>query len=298
MIELSTLSHASLWILSRFEFCQEQVRHSVKNLETAQAMDAIYRFLWDDYASWYVEFLKTDKQDLEFAKLLFGHFVSLLSPFAPFVAESLWTDFFQNSSTLAKLEMSEIIAELGELPKITLENQDMEKDGNAKNLTHNLILEFSDLVDFIREIRSVRGLFGIDPSFKLTMWTQNMNLKKYTKFLEHIAKSELKIEENVETQQLNPTQNQLFEIKISQFIAKIDLLAKITDPTKQIEKSQKELESLEKQIKVLKNQLNNENFTKNASPEIILDTQTNLAERQTDLLAQQNKIQFLTMVVK
>ena len=244
MIELSTLSHASLWILSRFEFCQEQVRHSVKNLETAQAMDAIYRFLWDDYASWYVEFLKTDKQDLEFAKLLFGHFVSLLSPFAPFVAESLWTDFFQNSSTLAKLEMSEIIAELGELPKITLENQDMEKDGNAKNLTHNLILEFSDLVDFIREIRSVRGLFGIDPSFKLTMWTQNMNLKKYTKFLEHIAKSELKIEENVETQQLNPTQNQLFEIKISQFIAKIDLLAKITDPTKQIEKSQKELESL------------------------------------------------------
>ena len=298
MIELSTLSHASLWILSRFEFCQEQVRHSVKNLETAQAMDAIYRFLWDDYASWYVEFLKTDKQDLEFAKLLFGHFVSLLSPFAPFVAESLWTDFFQNSSTLAKLEMSEIIAELGELPKITLENQDMEKDGNAKNLTHNLILEFSDLVDFIREIRSVRGLFGIDPSFKLTMWTQNMNLKKYTKFLEHIAKSELKIEENVETQQLNPTQNQLFEIKISQFIAKIDLLAKITDPTKQIEKSQKELESLEKQIKVLKNQLNNENFTKNASPEIILDKQTNLAERQTDLLAQQNKIQFLTMVVK
>ena len=298
MIELSTLSHASLWILSRFEFCQEQVRHSVKNLETAQAMDAIYRFLWDDYASWYVEFLKTDKQDLEFAKLLFGHFVSLLSPFAPFVADSLWTDFFQNSSTLAKLEMSEIIAELGELPKITLENQDMEKDGNAKNLTHNLILEFSDLVDFIREIRSVRGLFGIDPSFKLTMWTQNMNLKKYTKFLEHIAKSELKIEENVETQQLNPTQNQLFEIKISQFIAKIDLLAKITDPTKQIEKSQKELESLEKQIKVLKNQLNNENFTKNASPEIILDKQTNLAERQTDLLAQQNKIQFLTMVVK
>ena len=298
MIELSTLSLASLWILSRFEFCQEQVRHSVKNLETAQAMDAIYRFLWDDYASWYVEFLKTDKQDLEFAKLLFGHFVSLLSPFAPFVAESLWTDFFQNSSTLAKLEMSEIIAELGELPKITLENQDMEKDGNAKNLTHNLILEFSDLVDFIREIRSVRGLFGIDPSFKLTMWTQNMNLKKYTKFLEHIAKSELKIEENVETQQLNPTQNQLFEIKISQFIAKIDLLAKITDPTKQIEKSQKELESLEKQIKVLKNQLNNENFTKNASPEIILDKQTNLAERQTDLLAQQNKIQFLTMVVK
>ncbi len=298
MIELSTLSPASLWILSRFEFCQEQVRHSVKNLETAQAMDAIYRFLWDDYASWYVEFLKTDKQDLEFAKLLFGHFVSLLSPFAPFVADSLWTDFFQNSSTLAKLEMSEIIAELGELPKITLENQDMEKDGNAKNLTHNLILEFSDLVDFIREIRSVRGLFGIDPSFKLTMWTQNMNLKKYTKFLEHIAKSELKIEENVETQQLNPTQNQLFEIKISQFIAKIDLLAKITDPTKQIEKSQKELESLEKQIKVLKNQLNNENFTKNASPEIILDKQTNLAERQTDLLAQQNKIQFLTMVVK
>ena len=96
--------------------------------------------------------------------------------------------------------------------------------------------------------------------------------------MEHIAKSELKIEENVETQQLNPTQNQLFEIKISQFIAKIDLLAKITDPTKQIEKSQKELESLEKQIKVLKNQLNNENFTKNASPEIILDKQTNLAE--------------------
>ena len=298
MIELSTLSPASLWILSRFEFCQEQVRHSVKNLETAQAMDAIYRFLWDDYASWYVEFLKTDKQDLEFAKLLFGHFVSLLSPFAPFVADSLWTDFFQNSSTLAKLEMSEIIAELGELPKITLENQDMEKDGNAKNLTHNLILEFSDLVDFIREIRSVRGLFGIDPSFKLTMWTQNMNLKKYTKFLEHIAKSELKIEENVETQQLNPTQNQLFEIKIGQFIAKIDLLAQITDPTKQIEKSQKELESLQKQIQVLENQLNNKNFTKNASPEIILDRQTNLTERQTDLVAQQNKIQFLTMVVK
>ncbi len=235
------LSPASLWVLDKFENCQNKVAISVEKLELSEVVDALYRFLWDDFASWYVEFLKTDNRDLPFARLIFGHFVILISPFAPFVAEKLWSDFFGHGEFLAGLNVLEQ-TKLEKLPKIAelekileIESKVFQKELSIekiqiseKNENENEILEnsqsqnleieensslradikdFEDLIIFIKEIRSTRGLFGIDPGFVLELFG-NINLINYAKFLKHLAKCETKSEYELENTVENKTGKQ------------------------------------------------------------------------------------------
>ncbi len=65
------LSSASFWILSKYYQLEKTLDANLKIYELAHSVTAIYKFLWDDYANWYVEFLKTSEDDMTFAVELF-----------------------------------------------------------------------------------------------------------------------------------------------------------------------------------------------------------------------------------
>ena len=91
------LSPASLWILKKFITLENNLNLAIAEYDIAHAIDELYKFLWNDFADWYVEYLKTDSLDLAFAKELYKNFVVLLSPYAPFETEVLWKEFFKQS---------------------------------------------------------------------------------------------------------------------------------------------------------------------------------------------------------
>lgn len=327
------LSFASLWVLAKFEKCEEEVKVSLEKLEIASVIDVLYRFLWDEFAAWYLEFLKTESSDLEFGKAIFEKYIIILSPFAPFISQSLWENFFGKTDLLANLNLKK----LENSPNLTQSETQIEenlkqnlntKSKNPKTSISQVrpkpslitlpkiedkdlvkIEEFAKTITFVTKIRSLRGLFGIDFGTLIIVLTDNISLFQFAKFAKHLAKVQI---EEINAQKPNlPTHsnlelkadfniesklNDLFEIKIGQkkpIIAKIDLISYIFEPQKQFEKAQKESENLAKQIEILQRQLQNPDFIQRAQSEIIEQKQTDLQERQTDLNFQTQKINFL-----
>ena len=102
--DFELLSPASHWIAAKFVKLQKSLDQQFEIYEFGRCVDALYDFLWNDFASVYVEYLKSQPQDLEFAKILFREFIILLSPFCPFLCEVLWLEFFGEKSLLAEFE--------------------------------------------------------------------------------------------------------------------------------------------------------------------------------------------------
>jgi valyl-tRNA synthetase len=64
-IEVSKLNLPSKWILSKLNKVIENVDYNMENYEFGEAARTLYSFVWDDFASWYVELSKVDLQSEE-----------------------------------------------------------------------------------------------------------------------------------------------------------------------------------------------------------------------------------------
>nr|MCR5231918.1 valine--tRNA ligase [Acholeplasmatales bacterium] len=64
-IQVEKLDLPSKWILSRLNRVIENVDYNMEKYEFGEAAKSIYSFVWDDFASWYVELSKVDLQSYD-----------------------------------------------------------------------------------------------------------------------------------------------------------------------------------------------------------------------------------------
>ncbi len=97
--DLSHLSLADAWILSKLNRTIEHVTGNMEKYEFALVGNELYSFVWDDFCSWYVEMsksnLNSDDENVRKAAqstlLISLHsIVRLLHPFMPFVTEEIY----------------------------------------------------------------------------------------------------------------------------------------------------------------------------------------------------------------
>jgi len=261
------LSEASIWIFSKYLQLQTELDQHQNTYELAHSVDALYKFLWDNYANWYVEYLKTDKTQIPFAKDLFRQYIIILSPFAPFETEALWQQFF-NEKQLIAFEV---------------------KDPNWSQNVLNSITDFSsgqnfqDILDLISDLRSFRGLFAIDPVNFIEVTTQNEQFKKYLEFIKLVGRSSIKFDKI----------DGLYVIESNKFQLGIDLLKYIKDVGVEISRTEKIILSLDKQIQRLTTQLSNQQFLEAAEAEVIAEKKQDLENRQNEKRQQENKLTIL-----
>ncbi len=100
-IDLNTakLNLASKWILNKLNKTIEVVDYNYDKYEFGEANKALYNFIWEDFANWYVEISKVDLQgsDLENKNTtqnvlvyVLMQIVKLLHPVAPFITEEIY----------------------------------------------------------------------------------------------------------------------------------------------------------------------------------------------------------------
>lgn len=98
-IEVSKLNLPSKWILSKLNKVIENVDYNMEKYEFGEAARTLYTFVWDDFASWYVELSKVDlqsedKQEQQMTKNVLVYvlrsIVKLLHPFIPFITEEIY----------------------------------------------------------------------------------------------------------------------------------------------------------------------------------------------------------------
>ena len=270
------LKSPSFWILSKYYQLEQDLEHNLKNYELAHNIDAIYRFLWDDFASWYVEYLKTANEvELAFAKDLFRQFVITASAYCPFETEVLWSQFFGESQLLANfVKDSNWTTKAFEIYFGCYQ---------LDNLTHHQdYLEFETVIEFVTSMRSLRGLFAIDPVVEIQVWTQSPLLHKYQDFIKLVSKSTV----------CPQSQDNYYTVTTKTYDYKINILEYIKDIEWEIARTNKLIESLDKQIQALQKQLGNSSFVDNASSDIIQEKQSNLSDRQLEIKQQQDKLTF------
>ncbi len=80
-------------ILNELKMTIKQVNRDLEKFRFAQAGEAIYHFLWDEVASFYIERVK-EREDKKTALAVLRHVfingIKLLHPFMPFVTEAVW----------------------------------------------------------------------------------------------------------------------------------------------------------------------------------------------------------------
>lgn len=79
------------WIASKLERLIEQTMNQLENFAFGQAGEALYDFAWHDFADWYLEIVKIEK-NVPLAHQTFRTLLILLHPFMPFVTETLWKE--------------------------------------------------------------------------------------------------------------------------------------------------------------------------------------------------------------
>ena len=84
------------WFEAKFNQELAEINALFDKFRISEALMAIYKLVWDDFCSWYLEMVKPgyeqpiDSKTLEATKDFFEKILKVMQPFTPFVAEELW----------------------------------------------------------------------------------------------------------------------------------------------------------------------------------------------------------------
>lgn len=92
-IDYSKLTDTDKWILNYLNNTVERVNDLMDNFRIHEAADAVYHFFWHEYCDWYLEFSKSDSENLDTRKALkytLFRLLQLLHPFMPYITEEIF----------------------------------------------------------------------------------------------------------------------------------------------------------------------------------------------------------------
>jgi valyl-tRNA synthetase len=87
---------AAQWIEQKFFLTLEKIETNYAEYRLSDALMTLYKFIWDDFCSWYLEMIKPsfgdplERETYEKTIAIFEKMMILLHPFMPFVTEEIW----------------------------------------------------------------------------------------------------------------------------------------------------------------------------------------------------------------
>ncbi len=247
--ELQAKSLADKWILSRLNQLISVVTKNIEDFKFSEAGTALYDFLWHDFADWYLEISKQEKNHSVLRHVL-SVWLKMAHPFIPFVTEEIWSQ----SAPSGKNNM--LIVQPWPVADKKANNAAAEK-------------EFGLLQQFITAIRNFRSEHATPPTELLTVAFSG---KQTGLVLDNIdvVKTLARLSKLERKPIAKPTGS----------LAGLDyaIEAKI-DKAKQ----QKEVAGLSAYIQQLESKLSNRNFVERAPKEVVDKERQKLAEAQDKL---------------
>jgi valyl-tRNA synthetase len=252
---------AITWFQSKMHDSLAALNDDFVKFRMSGALLTIYKLIWDDFCSWYLEMIKpefgkpidktTNDQTIEFFETL----LKALHPFMPFITEELWHELKERNGCI-------IVAEW---PK--------QRTSDA-----SILNEGTYAFDIITEIRNCRNAKGISPkeSVKLVVKSgEEILIKSFWPIIKKL--SNVSDVSSTETKIDNATS---FLIKSSEFFIPIE--GKI-DIAKEREAILKDLEYHRGFMATVDKKLSNEKFVKSAPPHVIELERKKKADAETKI---------------
>ncbi len=245
--EESTIAIA--WFQSKMNQSLGELEDHFSKFRMSDALHLIYKLIWDDFCSWYLEMIKPEFgkpiEEETYSKTIkyFETLLKALHPFMPFITEELWHELRDRS------EKDCII--ISDWPKIS--TFDIE-----------ILNESTTAFDIITEIRNCRNAKGISPKESLSLFIKSENSSLVKSFWPIIKKlSNLTTIEYTEVKIDNAT---TFMVGSTEIFIPVN---KEIDVEKERAEILKDLEYHRGFMTAVDKKLSNEKFVNSAPPQVI-----------------------------
>ena len=216
------------WYENNLNHTINQVNKNLDNFRISDSLMLIYKLIWDDFCSWFLETIKPDygkpisRQYLDKIKKLFLTNLELLHPFMPFITEELWQkikdkkeeSIMVTSWPIEKKFDSKILNHFDRAKKIISEIRKFRKeklikgstllnlkfDGSEEKLPYSEVLKKLGNLESIKSMNSGKGItdytfivddmeFAIPVNFDLDSKLEQEKLENELSYTEGFLKS-------------------------------------------------------------------------------------------------------------
>ena len=246
------------YMLSKLATATEEVRVNLDTYKFNEAAASLYRFIWNEFCDWGIEYSKASKDSLFELAAIFKEALKLTSPFMPFISEYLYQKLSGTS-----LEDTESIMVMN-FPKDLKEDKEVEA-------MFGLIEE---AITSVRRAKVVIDMGNSKISKAYIKFDVNIDKEVVRPFIEKLAKVE-RIE-FVDAKVENSITDVSANVEVYLPTSEIDMSPIIDKLNKQAIKTQKEFDKLN-------GMLSNERFVANAPAEVITANRKSLEEASNKL---------------
>ncbi len=245
--EVNGVNFAVEWFENRLKEARAELDNLFKDFRLSEALKTVYSLIWDDFCSWYLEWVKPPMNEpienriYEKTVDFFEQLMQLLHPFMPFVTEEIFHQLKQQTTDLIIKQYPAVAAPV-------------------KKVLANATL----LKEVITAIRDARAKAQLKPKDSIRL---------------HILPEEQEIYKTVEpvlAKQVNAEVVNYISAPVAGSITVVVQKDKffiestaVVDTAKQKEQLQKDLEYLRGFLFSVDKKLGNERFVQNARPEVI-----------------------------
>ena len=273
-MDLTDLTGADKWILSKVNTLAKDVTENMDKYELGIAVQKVYDFIWEEFCDWYIEMVKprlysdtdsTKGAALWTLKTVLGNALKLLHPYMPFITEEIYC-------TLHPEEESIMISSW----PVFKEEWNFAKEEEAVEI----------IKEAVRSIRNVRTGMNVPPSRKAKVFVTAED-EKIRKIFEE---GEVFFAPLAHASQVVVQKDKagIEEDAVSAVTSKAVIympFAELVDVEKEIERLKKEEERLTKELARVNGMLGNERFISKA-PKAKVDEERAKLERYTSMMEQ------------
>ena len=245
--ESGVRSFAVDWFENRLNEVRIELDTQFKDFNLSAALKTIYSLIWDDFCSWYLEWVKPgfeqpiDKAVYEKTIGFFEELMQLLHPFMPFVTEEIYHQLKERSDDLT----------IKQYPAV-------------KNTVTTILSDATFLKEVITAIRDARNKNQLKPKDTIKLHIQSENKSVYAAIESILLKQ-------VNAESISYTSDNITN-SITVVVQKDKIFIETTtelDTSSQKQQLQKDLDYLKGFLISVDKKLSNEKFVQNAKPEVI-----------------------------
>ena len=150
------------WFESKYNLKVNKINRCFKNFKISEALMIIYKLVWDDFCSIFLEIVKPkfgnelSQESSLLIKSYFNKILVLIHPFMPFISE-------------------ELFAKLNTKKEIISENLIWPKSGSIDN---SFLRDFDDLILIVTKVRNFKKQKNISFKDELLIFHQNKNINE------------------------------------------------------------------------------------------------------------------------
>ncbi|MGV4462853.1 valine--tRNA ligase [Ornithobacterium rhinotracheale] len=243
--ETEVAKNANTWFKAKFNKTLSEMNHNFEQFRISDALMSLYKLIWDDFCSWYLEAIKPDfqqpiaEQTKAQAIAFLEDLIKLLHPFMPFLTEEIWQNIKER-----KVEEALIVSSYPE----------------AQAFDEKVLGLFENSAEIVSGIRTIRKEKNIPNKEKLNLFTENSDT-----FLTAVVEK-LGNLNPIEFSSEKPNNAQTFRVGVQEFHAPLEGLI---DAEAEIEKLEADKKYLEGFLKSVEKKLSNERFVANAPEQVV-----------------------------